>query len=205
MGKLPKAFVQGLMSLMVVGIIFLNNHPSVSAPLNPLPTPVATKPPVVVFFGSSTTAGFGATRGDRRWTTLVSKYLGWQEINEGLSGSTISTASWPDKPKYLESGLERWRRNVLSRKPDRVVLLYGVNDAFRRIPLGDMNQPGTYNGDLHQMITEMAQELRPHQLINISSQPNQATSDRRAAYDAGLLAETKKVGGYFIDGKKPFQ
>jgi lysophospholipase L1-like esterase len=166
--------------------------------------PLVSSAPTVVFFGSSTTVGFGATRADRRWTTLLSKYFGWKEINEGLSGSTISNADWPDKPKYLESGLQRWRRNVLSRKPDRVIMLYGVNDAFRKIPLGQVNEPNTYLGDLNQMMTEMVKELRPQQLINISSQPNQATIDRRAPYDAGLLTATQKVGGYFIDGQAAF-
>ncbi len=207
MVRLPKLLVSILTSLMVVSVLVISSQRSWPAalPVTTSTQQLATKKsPKVVFFGSSTTVGFGTTRGDRRWTTLLSKYLGWQEINEGLSGSTISTGDWPGKPKYLEAGVERWRRNVLDRHPDRVVMLYGVNDAFRQVALGQADQLGTYNGDLNKMLTDMAQEFRPDQLISISSQPNQATVDRRAPYDAGLLAVAQKVGSYFIDGQEAF-
>ncbi len=210
MFKRPKYFVaKGLVNLVVVGIVVANTQqslpaiPPVSSTLPNQQLPIS-KPLKVVFFGSSTTVGFGTTRGDRRWTTLLSKYLGWQEVNEGLSGSTISTWNWPGKPQSLASGLERWRSNVLSRHPDRVVMLYGVNDIFRQIPLGQTDQLGTYSGDLNKMLTDMAKEFRPNQLISISSQPNQATLEQRAPYDASLSAVTTKVGGYFIDGQTAF-
>lgn len=157
-----------------------------------------TKLTKVVFFGSSTTVGVGTTRGDRRWSTLLSRYLNWQEINEGLSGSTVSIAS-PNNKSQVPSGLERWRSNVLSRHPDRVVILYGVNDAFFRIPLGTASERGTYHGDLHRMLTGMAKELKPNQLIISSSQPNRATLDRREPYDQILQTTTNQIGGYFID------
>ncbi len=209
MVRLPKFLMSILMSLMVFSVLVISSQQSLPAPL-PISHTATTqhlapkKSPKVVFFGSSTTVGFGTTRGDRRWTTLLSKYLGWQEINEGLSGSTVSTGNWPGKPKYLEAGVERWQRNVLSRHPDLVVMLYGVNDTYRKIALGQADQPGTYNGDLNKMLNEMAKEFRPDQLVSISSQPNQATADQRAPYDASLLATTQKIGSYFIDGQKAF-
>ena len=167
--------------------------------------PQPKKLPKVVFFGSSSTVGFGTTRGDRRWTTLMSRYLGWEEINEGLSGSTVSTALRDKELASVPSGLERWRTNVLARKPDRVIILYGVNDAFRRIALGVPNQSGTYSGDLTKMLADMAKELKPHQLIVSSPQPNQATIDRRQDYDRILADTTKQIGGYYIDaGKEAF-
>ena len=153
----------------------------------------------VVFFGSSTTVGFGTTRGDRRWSTLLSRYLNWEEINEGLSGSTVSLALRNNQPQPVTSGVERWRSNVLSRRPDRVIVLYGVNDAFFRIPLGNASERGTYQGDLTRMLTGMAKEFKPNQLIISNSQPNQATLDRREPYDRILQATTNQIGGYFID------
>jgi lysophospholipase L1-like esterase len=164
------------------------------------------KPPQVVFFGSSTTVGFGTTRGDRRWTTLLSRYLGWDEINEGISGSTVSTAlrNTPDFAT-VPSGLERWRKHVLSRKPDRVAILYGVNDVFRQIEIGTPQQPGTYSGDLTKMLKDMSKQFKPQQLIIISPQPNQATRERREPYDRVLAATANQIGGYYIDaGKEAF-
>jgi lysophospholipase L1-like esterase len=214
MEKLAKSIAGHLLGLVSIGGWILSTQPltanpatqptvSIAAP-NPLSQP--KKLPKVVFFGSSSTVGFGTTRGDRRWTTLLSRYLGWEEINEGLSGSTVSVAlrNTPELAT-VPSGLERWRKNVLSRKPDRVVLLYGVNDAFRRIALGTPTQRGTYSGDLTKMLTGMAQEFKPQQLIILSSQPNQATLDRRQGYDRVLADTTKQIGGYYIDaGKEAF-
>jgi lysophospholipase L1-like esterase len=197
-----------LLGLVSIGYGVLNTQPLI-ANSSPPPTvsinasdpqPPIKKSPKVVFFGSSTTVGFGTTRGDRRWTTLLSRYLGWEEINEGLSGSTVSIAlrNTPELA-LVPSALERWRKNVLSRKPDRVVLLYGVNDAFRRVPLGTTEQRGTYSGDLTKMLTDMAKEFKPQQLIISTSQPNQATLDRRKDYDRVLVETTNKIGGYLVD------
>jgi lysophospholipase L1-like esterase len=197
-----------LLGLVSIGYCVLNTQPliansspppTVSIKASDPQTPIK-KLPKVVFFGSSTTVGFGTTRGDRRWTTLLSRYLGWEEINEGLSGSTVSTAlrNTPELAT-VPSAIERWRKNVLSRKPDRVVLLYGVNDAFRRVPLGTAQQRGTYSGDLTKMLTDMAQEFEPHQLIISTSQPNQGTLDRRKDYDRVLVETTKQIGGYLVE------
>ena len=179
-------------------------QPTVSIKAKDPQSPIK-KLPKVVFFGSSSTVGFGTTRGDRRWTTLLSRYLGWEEINEGLSGSTISVALRDKELASVPSGLERWRTNVLTRHPDRIVMLYGVNDAFRRISLGTASQRGTYSGDLTKMLTDMAKEFKPQQLIISSSQPNQATLDRRKDYDRVLAATTEQIGGYYLDaGQEAF-
>jgi hypothetical protein len=86
-----------------------------------------------------------------------------------------------------------------------VLLLYGVNDAYWQLPLGNPNQRNTYRGDLQQMLTEMATEFKPQQLIVATPQPNQATRDRCASYDLALQETTKQIGGYFIDaGKEAF-
>jgi lysophospholipase L1-like esterase len=200
-----------LAGYLLAGCCVLGVQPPMAHSLPP-PTlakesqPLSKKLPKVVFFGSSSTVGFGTTRGDRRWTTLLSRYLGWEEINEGLSGSTVSTAlrNTPEL-ESVPSAIERWRKNVLSRKPDRVVLLYGVNDAFRRITLGTVDRRGTYSGDLTKMLTDMVKEFQPHQLIISSSQPNQATLDRRQDYDRILADTTKQIGGYYIDaGQEAF-
>jgi lysophospholipase L1-like esterase len=213
MVKFAKYIAGHLLGLVSIGTCVLSTQPLIANP-SPLPIvsvtaqnspPQQKKIPKVVFFGSSSTVGFGTTRGDRRWTTLLSRYLGWEEINEGLSGSTISVALRDKELASVPSGLERWRTNVLARHPDRVVMLYGVNDAFRRISLGTASQRGTYSGDLTKMLTDMAKEFKPQQLIISSSQPNQATLDRRNDYDRVLETTTQQIGGYYIDaGKEAF-
>jgi GDSL-like Lipase/Acylhydrolase family len=144
MVKFAKYIAGHLLGLVSIGccvldlqLLIANPSPQPTAPIKATdPQPPIKKLPKVVFFGSSTTVGFGTTRGDRRWTTLLSRYLGWEEINEGLSGSTVSVALRDKELASVPSGLERWRSNVLARHPDRVVMLYGVNDAFRQISLG---------------------------------------------------------------------
>lgn len=155
----------------------------------------------VVFFGSSTTVGVGATRGDRRWSTLLAEYLGWEEYNESLSGSSLSKAPRTDKSWAIPAAVERWRSDILRRKPDRVVMLYGANDAFWKLPLGDETapKPATYRGDAISLFSGLKTAFRPEQLIVITPQPNQATLDRRAPYDQVLATEAKRIGAKFID------
>ncbi|TYQ25216.1 SGNH/GDSL hydrolase family protein [Pseudanabaena sp. UWO311] len=166
-----------------------------------------TTPPKVVFFGSSTTVGLWASRGDRRWSTLLSRYMGWQEINESLSGSTLSKASRDGKPLRTTAAVQRWREAITPRHPDLVVMLYGVNDAYWKLPLGDeVNpKPATFRGDLETMLTGMAQVLRPDRLVVVTPQPNQATRDRRSPYDLALKEGANKIGANFIDaGQEAF-
>jgi lysophospholipase L1-like esterase len=155
--------------------------------------------PKVVFFGSSTTVGVGATRGDRRWSTLLSRYLNWQEINESLSGSSLSKAPRTDKSWPIPAAVERWKDAVLRRHPDRVVMLYGANDAFWKLPLGDTQSSATFRGDLKTLLSEMTTEFRPEQLVVVTPQPNQATLERRSPYDTALKQGAQKIGAHFID------
>ena len=172
-----------------------------------LPISQMTTPPKVVFFGSSTTVGLWASRGDRRWSTLLSRYMGWQEINESLSGSALSKASRDGKPLRTAAAVQRWREAIAPRHPDLVVMLYGVNDAYWKLPLGDdVNpEPATFRGDLKTMLISMAQVFRPDRIVVVTPQPNQATRDRRSPYDLALKEGAQKIGANFIDaGQEAF-
>ena len=193
-------FGLGLLIAVGCGLISYDLGNAIPAPTSHVP---ATQQPApkVVFFGSSTTVGVGATRGDRRWSTILSKYLGWEEYNESLSGSSLSTAPRTDKSWPIPAAVERWRDAVLRRHPDRVVMLYGANDAFWNLPLGNAKppQPATFRGDTEILFSEMQTEFRPEQILVVTPQPNQATQDRRAPYDAALEAGAKEIGAPFID------
>lgn len=168
-----------------------------SVPISPSKNALATSTPKVVFFGSSTTAGVGATRGDRRWTTLLSHYLGWQEINSGLSGSTLAKPPRSaTAPCVTPSGVERWEYDVVRHKPDLVVVLYGVNDAVRNIPLDK------FQADLKTMLTGLRSYLQPQQIIISTSQPNRDTQKSRIPYDLALQAAARELGVNFIDAGK---
>ena len=199
-----RSFIFLLGMLMSVGCWLLSIHGQVTAPAMAVEAPSFVKStsasyPKVVFFGSSTTVGVGATRGDRRWSTLLSRYLDWQEFNESLSGSSLSKAPRTDKSWPIPAAVERWKDAVLRRHPDRVVMLYGANDAFWKLPLGDATSPATFRGDLKTLLSEMTTEFRPEQLVVVTPQPNQATLDRRSPYDIALKEGARQIGAHFID------
>lgn len=47
---------------------------------------------IAVFYGDSVTAGVGATTSNLRWSSLVCAYKGWQEVNNGIAGTTLQSA-----------------------------------------------------------------------------------------------------------------
>jgi lysophospholipase L1-like esterase len=189
--------------LISLGFWLLSSNGEVTLPTGAVAaqsfTRASTNSPKVVFFGSSTTVGVGATRGDRRWSTLLSRYLDWQEFNEGLSGSSLSKAPRTDKSWPIPAAVERWKDAVLRRHPDRVVMLYGANDAFWKLPLGETQSSATFRGDLKTLLSEMTAEFRPEQLVVVTPQPNQATLERRSPYDTALKKGAQKIGAHFID------
>jgi lysophospholipase L1-like esterase len=201
----PLIFLLGV--LITVGCWMLGNDwqaivPAVAVETHTSVIGASTASPKVVFFGSSTTVGVGATRGDRRWSTLLSRYLDWQEFNESLSGSSLSKAPRNDKSWPIPAAVERWKDAVLRRHPDRVVMLYGANDAFWKLPLGDTRSPATFRGDLKTLLSEMTTAFRPDRLVVVTPQPNQATLDRRSPYDIALKEGARKVGAHFIDASQ---
>ncbi|MBD2337752.1 SGNH/GDSL hydrolase family protein [Calothrix sp. FACHB-156] len=158
--------------------------------------------PKVLFFGSSTTVGVGSTRGDRRWSTLLSQYLGWQEINQGLSGSKITNFfTTPDSPWRVPPAVERSLQDVLRYEPDLVVMMYGTNDIYRQVPLGSAseNRPGTFYTDLKTVLTDLKSGLPPERLIVSTPQPSIKTQDSRTPYDLALQAITRQIGAIFVD------
>lgn len=74
----------------------------------------------VVAFGDSLVAGVGADT-DGGFVTMLSKRLGVKMINEGRSGDTTADA------------LARMKRDVLSKDPDVMILLFGGNDYLKRV------------------------------------------------------------------------
>jgi acyl-CoA thioesterase-1 len=99
----------------------------------PEPTPVtdAAKPdgrPVIVAFGDSLTAGYGADTGDS-YPDYLEKDLNasgyhYQVVNQGISGNTT------------KDGVDRLQ-DALSLKPVLVIVAFGGNDGLRGLPIAN--------------------------------------------------------------------
>ena len=97
-------------------------------------------PPVLVAFGDSLTAGFGAEPGksypDFLGKDLEKAGLTWRVVNEGVSGDTTT------------DGLNRLGE-VLALKPRIVILEFGANDGLRGLPIE------TTRANLERMIVKL--------------------------------------------------
>jgi acyl-CoA thioesterase I len=105
--------------------------PGAEAPsvAKPLPPPVINdKRPLLVCFGDSLTAGFGADAGqsypDYLQTDLDTRGYHYRVVNEGISGNTTK-----DGVARLDS--------ILALKPAVVVVEFGGNDGLRGLPIED--------------------------------------------------------------------
>lgn len=104
---------------------------SAASPTQPAPPPPATTPdnrPVLVCFGDSLTAGYGADPGDSYpdflQTDLDARGYHYRVVNEGISGNTTKDA------------VERLD-HILALKPAVVVVELGGNDGLRGLPIAD--------------------------------------------------------------------
>jgi acyl-CoA thioesterase-1 len=95
----------------------------------PQPVPAATDHrPLIVCFGDSLTAGYGAELGksypDYLQTDLDAKGYHYRVVNEGISGNTT------------KDGVERLD-SIVAMKPAIVVVEFGGNDGLRGLPIED--------------------------------------------------------------------
>ena len=90
------------------------------------PLPARDGRPVVVAFGDSLTAGYGADTGDSYpdylQKDLDAKGYHYQVINQGVSGNTT------------KDGVDRLP-DVLALKPELVIVAFGGNDGLRGLPI----------------------------------------------------------------------
>jgi len=88
--------------------------------------PATSVRPVIVAFGDSLTAGFGAEPGasypDFLQKELLQAGLGWRVVNAGVSGDTTT------------DGLNRVGE-VLAHKPRVTIVEFGGNDGLRGLPI----------------------------------------------------------------------
>lgn len=93
--------------------------------------PIVNYPPkgsTIVAFGDSLTVGVGASSPAKGYTSILEERLGTPIINKGVVGNTT------------EDALKRLDADVLSEKPDIVLVLLGSNDYLK-----GMQQQVTFN------------------------------------------------------------
>ncbi|MDD5492415.1 MAG: arylesterase [bacterium] len=78
----------------------------------------------IICFGDSLTAGYGANPGED-YPSILAKLLGQPVINAGISGNTTRQA------------LDRLQADVLEKDPKLVIVQFGANDFFRKIPISE--------------------------------------------------------------------
>lgn len=158
------------------------------------PDLAAPAPPLrVVFLGSSTTAGSGASRPERRWTSIVSRRRGWIEVNRGLSTSTLTSIG-----RRTPSGEARWREALAGPPADVVYVMYGANDVLAHVPLGDPETPGTFRHAAAATLRGIREALPDAALVVCAPQPARATSARRELYDLALAEAAAREGARFV-------
>jgi len=113
-----------------------------------------------VFFGASSVEGAGASSPEKRFSTLVCRALGWEEVNLGVGGTTMTGRGDDGLITDEESGIGRVP-DVLHAKPNIVFILYGANDFVQSCPLGSLDNfmPGTYASDYDTVLRGLIENL----------------------------------------------
>ena len=119
-----------------------------------------------VFFGASTVEGAGASSPDKRFSTLICRTLGWEEINLGIGGTTMTGRDDTGMIVDEESGIGRVP-DILHAAPDMVIVLYGANDFAAGKPLGEAGQfrQGTFLWDYDTALRGLIENLPDAQII----------------------------------------
>jgi len=115
----------------------------------------------LVALGESTTAGGWSSCRERCWVSLLGQLINEVQrtpleiINVGIGANVISTKS----PVYEHSGkpaaTERLQRHVLEKKPDLLIVSYGLNDARGGTPLDLFCQ------EMRGIIRQVRQQIEP--------------------------------------------
>ena len=138
---------------------------------------------------------------DRRWTTLLARAAGWREWNEGLPGSTLTDGAGPLGVPSAESRLLALPRR---HAPAAVVVMYGANDVWRGVPVGEVGQPGTFRNAAAVVLRGLRAAFPRAVLVVCTPQPCRRLSAARAPYDEALAAEAARVGAVLVRGGAAF-
>ena len=119
-----------------------------------------------VFFGASSVEGAGASSPEHRFSTVVCRALGWEELNLGIGGTTVTGRDDEGQVVALDSGIGRVP-DVLEAEPDLVFILHGANDFVQSCSLGEhrLFRQGTFFWDYDTMLRGLLDGLEPAQIV----------------------------------------
>jgi acyl-CoA thioesterase I len=152
-------FLVGLLALLESGCGGSKNQPANVAPRHEEAKTIAPPDdrPVIVAFGDSLTAGFGAEPGnsypDFLQKDLDAAGLKWRVVNAGVSGDTTTDA------------VNRLTE-VLAVKPGIVIVEFGGNDGLRGLPIE------TTRANLEQMVSSLSNAGAKIVLAGMTLPPN---------------------------------
>ena len=147
-----------------------------------------------VFIGDSYTHGTGASTPDRRWSTLVSRQAGWEEVNLGRGGTGYVATSGPAGcgrpacPNYL--GV---LAAAAAEEPDVVVVAGGQND-FRAYG----ENPGRVVDNIDLTYRELRRLLPNARIIAVGPSTPAGTGDTLRSLDAAVHQAAELVGADYV-------
>lgn len=112
----------------------------------------------IVAFGDSITEGIHIDE-DKKWTTLLSKELDVDVINSGVAGNST------------KNGLKRIKKDVIEKKPNYVLINFGMNDHYFKKQSKEMVSIVSYKKNMTKMIAEIKKVgaipiiVLPHMII----------------------------------------
>lgn len=108
----------------------------------------------IAFLGDSITAGAGASASENRYSSVLCKKLGVQELNYGIGGTRIAKQTIPsEQPNYDKDFIERAK--IIDKDADFVFVFGGTNDyghGDAEFGCADDKSPYTFYGALNTLI-----------------------------------------------------
>lgn len=182
------AILLGCALTLVVGCI-----PARATNPDPTPTPALVPGvPVAVFIGDSYTQGAGGS--GIRWTTLVAKSNGWQEVNLGLGGTgyhatATSGCGLPFCPAY--AGVIA---DAVKVSPDAVFVAGGRNDGK------------VYPAEIRALFAELRDKLPNAKIYAVSPLWDDGKPPKWLAKQAAVVkAAVRSVGGRYLSIGQPLR
>ncbi len=121
--------------------------------------------------GDSITAGQSASTSANRWANIVATSLGTPLLNQGISGTYLQNTILSGGSPGANNGRDRYIADVTSRnRAERVVILYGVNDA-RDAPIEANLTLANFINDYQEMITGLLAAGYTQDKITLGSPP----------------------------------